>query len=166
MKNEVLAYLTSMSNLYQREHEDCSTFSIQGVLNDLSNFESFVMDLNETTTDNTLTLNADLRANARTYQSDLAMKEATITTLANDCNELYYKISSKNQIEAENKMLEAENSKLRSQLAMSTVNENIIRELRADNHVMKTSADTWAILYKDLLRDYKKASQTEWEENI
>jgi len=131
MKNEVLAYLTSMSNLYQREHEDCSTFSIQGVLNDLRNFESFVADLNEHTTDNTLTLNADLRSNARAYQEDLAEKECTITTLAMDLNGLGY-------IEQENKMLEAENLRLKSQLAMSSVSERTVRELKSDIQLWQT----------------------------
>ena len=111
MKNKALAYLTSTINQYQRAYEIEDSCTASNVINDLKDFETFLIDLNETTTDNTLTLNADLRNNARAYQEDLAEKECTITTLAMDLNGLGY-------IEQENKMLEADNSKLNNQLAL------------------------------------------------
>ena len=131
MKNKALAYLTSTINQYQRAYEIEDSCTASNVINDLKDFETFLIDLNETTTDNTLTLNADLRNNARAYQEDLAEKECTITTLAMNLGGLGY-------IEQENKMLEAENLRLKSQLAMSSVNERTIRELKAENESIKS----------------------------
>ena len=168
MKNKALSYLTSTINQYQRAYEIEDSCTASNVINDLKDFETFLIDLNEDTTDNTLTLNADLRNNARAYQEDLAEKECTITTLAMNLGGLGY-------IEQENMMLEADNLKLnnqltlqktkrkelfvecceaeiengkyimeiqtlnkenlelKSRLAMTSVSERTIRELKADN---------------------------------
>jgi len=144
MKNEILAYLTSTINQYGRIEDAYG----KNIIEDLKDFESFVMDLKEDTTDNTLTLNADLRNNARAYQDDLAEKECTITTLATDLYNFGY-------IEKENKMLEAENLELRSRLAMMSVNERTVRELKSDNQM-------WQAQCIELRKKLEKATKCQW----
>jgi len=190
MKNKALSYLTSTINQYQRAYEIEDSCTASNVINDLKDFETFLIDLNEDTTDNTLTLNADLRNNARAYQEDLAEKECTITTLAMNLGGLGY-------IEQENMMLEADNLKLNNQLAlqetkrkelfkecweveiengkyimeiqelnkenldlkstlaMTNVNENVIRGMKSDIQI-------WQAQCIELREKLEKATKCQW----
>jgi len=132
------AYLTAIINGYERKinkNKGLTPTITVGVLKDvvatLGDLYEFMSDKKTTDSKSTLELNADFRNNARAYKEDLAEKECTITTLAMDLNGLGY-------IEQENKMLEAENLRLKSQLAMSSVNERTIRELKAENESIKS----------------------------
>ena len=131
MKNQILAYLESTINQYRRAYEETSSNTLKYMICDLEDFETFIEDLNNEPSKSTLELNADLRNNARAYKEDLAEKECTITTLATDLYNFGY-------IEKENKMLEVENLELRSKLAMTSVNERTIRELKADIQLWQT----------------------------
>jgi len=134
------AYLIAIINGYERQINKCTDATIKSatknetlkeVVATLGDLYEFMSDKKATESKSTLELNADLRNDARAYQEDLAEKECTITTLAMDLNGLGY-------IEQENKMLEAENLRLKSQLAMSSVNERTIRELKAENESIKS----------------------------
>jgi len=134
MKKQILAYLTSTINQYQRAYEIEDACTASNVINDLKDFETFLMDLNEDTTDNTLELNADHTENMRAYKTTLetiAQQECTITTQAMDLYNFGY-------IEKENKMLEIENLELKSRLAMASVSGREIRELKAENQLWQS----------------------------
>jgi len=131
MKNQILAYLESTINQYRRAYEETSSNTLKYMICDLEDFETFIEDLNNEPSKSTLELNADLRNNARAYKEDLAEKECTITTLATDLYNFGY-------IEKENKMLEAENLELKSRLAITSVSERAIRELKSDIQLWQT----------------------------
>jgi len=127
MKLQILSYVNALQDVYS------GTIN-QPMIKALNDLESHVADLQEVEGKSTLEVESSLRENVRAYKDTLSDKECTITTLAMDLNSLGY-------IEQENKMLEADNLRLKSQLAMSTVNENIIRELRADNQILKEKCE-------------------------
>jgi len=132
------AYLTAIINGYERKinsnkglTQTTTTSVLKEVVATLGDLSDFMSDKKAKDSKSTLELNKDLRDNARAYQEDLAEKECTITTLAMDLNGLGY-------IEQENKMLEAENLRLKSQLAMSSVSERTARELKSDIQLWQT----------------------------
>ena len=131
MRTELQAYGTALINSYERrcEFNTPLRFTLKEVIKDIGLMIDYVMDLQEVDGKSTLEVESSLRENVRAYKDTLSDKECTITTLAMDLNSLGY-------IEQENKMLEADNLRLKSQLAMCTVNENIIRELRAEKQVL------------------------------
>ena len=131
MKNQILAYLESTINQYRRAYEETSSNTLKYMICDLEDIETFIEDLNNEPSKSTLELNADLRNNARAYQNDLAEKECTITTLATDLYNFGY-------IEKENKMLEIENLRLKSQLAMASASDREIKELKSDIQLWQT----------------------------
>ena len=47
MKNEIIAYITSTINQYERSSEECSVCTIENVVNDLTDLEDFIADLKE-----------------------------------------------------------------------------------------------------------------------
>jgi len=132
MKNKALAYLTSTINQYQRAYEIEDSCTASNVINDLKDFETFLIDLNEDTTDNTLELNADLTENVRAYKISLAVERRVVDSLKIDLNDKIMDLHKNGYIEQENIRLEADNLKLKSQLSICNVNQKIITDLKSD----------------------------------
>ena len=147
------AYLIAIINGYERQinkvkTETVKTNTLKEVVGNLGDLLDFISDKKATESKSTLELNADLRNNARVYQEDLAEKECTITTLAMNLNGLGY-------IEQENKMLEAENLELKSRLAMTSVSERTVRELKSDIQL-------WATLCSEQRQKIEKLTGPTW----
>jgi len=143
------AYLIAIINGYERQINKCTDATIKSatknetlkeVVATLGDLYDFMSDKKATESKSTLELNKDLTESARAYKNTLADKERVITRLNNkneELHELWY-LMDKGKLETENKMLEAENLELKSRLAMTSVNERTVRELKAENESIKS----------------------------
>ena len=143
------AYLIAIINSYEREINKGTDATIKSatknetlkeVVATLGDLHEFMSDKKAIDSKSTLELNADLTESARAYKNTLADKERAITRLNTkneELHELWYSMD-KGKLETENKMLEAENLELRSRLAMTSVSERTIRELKAENESIKS----------------------------
>lgn len=184
--NSSIAYLTAIVNGYERQINkgyktvgSKETF-LKEVVGNLGDLLDFMSDKKTIESKSTLQLNAEVTENARAYKSTLAMKESVITSLKVDLKDMQIDLHKNGYIEQENIRLKADNLKLKSKLAMASVSGRTIRELKADNQLwavvcteqkekldlLKNTTCTWAILYKELLNDYKKATKSNWDENL
>jgi len=127
------AYLTAIINGYERKinkninknkglTQTTTTTMLKEVVATLGDLSDFISDKKATEGNYSLTLNADLTEYARAYKASLAQKQSVINDLNYDNN---YKNKLNNvicnnleQLETENKMLEADNLKLNNQLAL------------------------------------------------
>ena len=139
------AYLIAIINGYERQINKVKTETVKintlkEVVGNLGDLLDFISDKKATDSKSTLELNKDLTENVRAYKDTLADKERAITRLNaknEELHELWYSMD-KGKLETENKMLEAENLELRSRLAMTSVSERTIRELKAENQAIKS----------------------------
>ena len=156
------AYLIAIIDGYDREVNKIKTPTIKStvlkeVTDRLNDLLTFMSDKTVTESKSTLELNKDLIENVRAYKDTLTDKERVITRLNTkneELHELWYSMD-KGKLEAENKMLEAENLELKSRLAMANVNENIIRGLKSDIQI-------WQAQCIELREKLEKATKCQW----
>jgi len=149
------AYLIAIINGYERQinkvkSETVRTNTLKEVVGNLGDLLDFISDKKAIESKSTLELNKDITESARAYKTSLetiSQQECTITTLSMDVYNFGY-------IEKENKMLEAENLRLKSQLAMASVSGREIRELKALNEVYKSVIDEQQCKIKKLTGPY------------
>jgi len=152
---EIAAYITAMINhndrvLMGQKSPTMLTPTYKRYAEELSDLLDFATDKTVTDSKSTLELNKDLTESARAYKTSLetiSQQECTITTLSMDVYNFGY-------IEKENKMLESENLRLKSQLAMASVSGREIRELKALNEVYKSVIDEQQCKIKKLTGPY------------
>ena len=178
------AYLIAIINDYERQINkgvktvgNKETF-LKDVVTTLGSLLDFMMDKKATDSKSTLELNKDLTENVRAYKDTLADKERAITRLNTkneELHELWYSMD-KGKLETENKMLEAENLELKSRLAMTSVSERTVRELKAENEsiksvnneqrekneVLKSASDMWSALYIEFKEKYLAVTGPMW----
>jgi len=173
MKNKALAYLTSTINQYQRAYEIEDSCTASNVINDLKDFETFLIDLNEDTTDNTLELNADLTENVRAYKISLAVERRVVDSLKIDLNDKIMDLHKNGYIEQENIRLEADNLKLNNQLALQETKRKELfqecweAEIENGKYIMeiqdlKTDNQMWQAKCIELREKIEKLTGPHW----
>jgi len=136
---EIAAYITAMINhndrvLMGQKSPTMLTPTYKRYAEELNDLLDFATDIKVTESKSTLELNKDLTESARAYKTSLetiSQQECTITTQAMDLYNFGY-------IEKENRLLEAENLKLKSQLAMASASDRKIKELKSHIQLWQT----------------------------
>ena len=150
MKSEVIAYLTSTINSYERQIKrqltpTALTPTYKRVVEDLHDLLDYIVDSKENvqaTHSELLDLNAKLIEDKRLMSKNLAMQEVTITTLAMDLREDGYKYDK-----------EIEQLKKDREIFIKAERCFIveIERLNIENQKLKNSAKVW---------------KSKWDENI
>ena len=154
MKLEVIAYLTSTINSYERQIKrqlspTTLTPTYKRVVEDLHDLLDYIVDSKENaqaTPSELLELNAKLIEDKRLMSANLARQESVITRLNTkneDLHEAFYKIYPETE-----------------------TLENQIKVLNAENKVLEDACTTWSTMYDNLQRQLYKVKNTKWDENI
>jgi len=160
MKNKALAYLTSTINQYQRAYEIEDACTASNVINDLKDFETFLIDLNEDTTDNTLELNANLTENVRAYK---ITEEDKLNQVKDQCFQLSMNNQelweTKNKLEEEMKLRETKRKELLKECWEAEIENGKyimeIQDLKSDNQM-------WQAQCIELREKLEKATKCQW----
>ena len=144
--NSSIGFLTAIIDGYEMEINKVKTATVKStvlkeVVSRLGGCLEFMHDKKRVEDNYSLTLNADLTESARAYKTSLVNKETVITSLKIDLNDKIMDLHKNGYIEQENIRLEADNLKLKSQLAMASVSGREIRDLKALNEVYKSVID-------------------------
>ena len=154
------AYLIAIIDGYDREVNKIKTPTMKStvlkeVTSRLNDLLTFMSDKTVTDSKTTLELNKELVENVRAYKISLAVERRVVDSLKIDLNDKIMDLHKNGYIEQENIRLEAENLKLRTQLAFCNVNQKVITELKAENQM-------WQAMCIELREKLEKATKFQW----